>query len=485
MKSLQDILYRAGILEIKGSMDKSISKVAFDSREAEPGSLFVAVPGTRVDGHKFISTAVDSGAIAVVCMHFPDALSENVTYIKVSDSSLALGHIAANYYDNPSDEIKLAGITGTNGKTTVATLLFNLFTSLGYKTGLLSTILTRIHDQILVATHTTPDALKINELLRKMVDTGCEYAFMEVSSHAVEQNRIAGLTFSGGIFTNITHDHLDYHETFRNYLNAKKKFFDNLGRKSFALVNIDDKNGRVMLQNTSAKKNTFGLRNMADFKGKVIENHFTGLQMTINNHEVHSLLSGDFNAYNLMAVYGTSILLNQEESEVLTHISTLTGAEGRFELVRSRKGITGIVDYAHTPDALENVLNTINGLRTHNEQLITVVGAGGDRDKSKRPKMARVASSLSNKVILTSDNPRSEEPEQIINDMKEGVDPAKTMNTLVITDRREAIKTAVTLAAPQDIILVAGKGHEKYQEIKGVKHPFDDKQILTELFEMT
>lgn len=485
MKTLQDILYRSGILEIKGSMDKTVSKVVFDSREAVSGSLFVAVPGTQVDGHQFISKVIESGAIAIVCMRFPDETIEEVTYIKVKDASAALGYIAANFYDNPSEDLKLVGITGTNGKTTTVTLLYNLFTSLGYKTGLLSTILSKVHTETLEATHTTPDALKVNALLRRMVDEGCEFAFMEVSSHAVEQNRITGLKFSGGVFTNITHDHLDYHLTFKNYLEAKKKFFDNLPKTAFALINADDKNGKVMIQNSHAKKSTYGLKSMADFKGRVIENHFTGLQMTINNKEVHSLLSGDFNAYNLMAVFGSSMLLGQDENDVLTHISSLTGAEGRFELVRSPSGITAIVDYAHTPDALENVLKTINGLRTHNEQLITVVGAGGDRDKTKRPKMAKVATTMSNKVILTSDNPRSEHPDQIIEDMKKGIDPAKTSSTLVITNRKEAIKTAVNLAAPNDLILVAGKGHEKYQEIKGVKYPFDDKLILTELFELT
>jgi UDP-N-acetylmuramoyl-L-alanyl-D-glutamate--2,6-diaminopimelate ligase len=484
MKSLQDILYRSRILEIKGSMDKVVGKVVFDSRESEPGCLFVAVPGTQVDGHRFIPMAVSLGALAVVCMEFPDTTTAEVTYIKVKDTSEALGHIAANFYDNPSEEINLVGITGTNGKTTTVTLLYNLFTSLGYKTGMLSTILSKVHTKTIEATHTTPDAVRINEQLREMVDEGCEFAFMEVSSHAVHQERIAGLRFKGGVFTNITHDHLDYHKTFRNYLEAKKKFFDSLTKTAFALANIDDKNGRVMLQNTGARKFTYGLKRMADFKGKVIENHFTGLQMTINDREVHSLLSGEFNAYNLMAVYGTSILLDQSEEDVLQHLSTLTGAEGRFEMLRSPSGLTAIVDYAHTPDALQNVLKTINGLRTHNEQLITVVGAGGDRDKAKRPKMAEVASRLSNKVILTSDNPRSEDPAQIVEDMKKGVDPARTANTMVILDRKEAIKTAVNLASPNDLILVAGKGHEKYQEIKGVRYPFDDKLILKELFEM-
>jgi UDP-N-acetylmuramoyl-L-alanyl-D-glutamate--2,6-diaminopimelate ligase len=459
--------------------------VVFDSREAVAGCLFVAVPGTQVDGHTYIPKAVEAGAAAVVCMDFPGNMEETVTYIKVKDSAAALGHIAANFYENPSEELKLVGVTGTNGKTTTVTLLYNLFTSLGYKTGLLSTILTRVGQQNMKASHTTPDAVKINALLRQMADQGCAYAFMEVSSHAVAQNRITGLTFAGGVFTNISHDHLDYHRTFGNYLKAKKKFFDELPSSAFALVNADDKNGRVMLQNTAAKQYTYGLKKLADFKGKIIENHFTGLQMTINGKEVYSLLPGDFNAYNLMAVYSTGMLLGQHEEDVLKHISILEGAEGRFEMLRSSRGVTAIVDYAHTPDALENVLKTINRLRTRNELLITVVGAGGDRDKAKRPLMANIAANLSSKLILTSDNPRSEDPDRIIGDMKKGVNPAKAANMLVIPDRREAIRTAVHLASPGDLILVAGKGHEKYQEIKGVKHPFDDKKVLKEILELT
>jgi UDP-N-acetylmuramoyl-L-alanyl-D-glutamate--2,6-diaminopimelate ligase len=484
MKNLTDILYKAEILEVEGSLDLSIPAVAFDSRKVTKGCLFIAIPGTQVDGHQFITKAIEKGAKAIVYSVKPGKLDSAVSYIKVKDSSIALAQIASNFYDNPSEKLKLVGITGTNGKTTTATLLYNLFTKLGYKAGLLSTIQSKIHTLTIEATHTTPDALTLNELLNQMVLEGCDYAFMEVSSHAVAQNRIAGLRFAGGVFTNITHDHLDYHLTFKNYLNTKKKFFDELPSSAFALSNADDKNGMVMLQNTKAVKKTYGLKKMTDFKGKVIENHFDGLQMTMNGYEVHALLSGDFNAYNLMAVYGSAILLGMKSEEVLTAISTLHGAEGRFDLVRSKNGITGIIDYAHTPDALENVLKTINALRTQNEQLITVVGAGGDRDKTKRPKMARIASLLSNKVILTSDNPRTEDPEQILADMKAGIDPAKTNKTLVISNRSEAIKTAVILANKGDLILVAGKGHEKYQEIKGVKYPFDDKQLLTELFEL-
>jgi len=484
MENLRDILYKAGILEIKGPVEIHINAVVFDSRKVSAGCLFVAVPGTQVDGHNFIEKAINTGARAIVHSRQIETNNPSVTYIKVKDSAVALGHIAANFYNNPSENLKLIGITGTNGKTTTATLLYNLFTKLGFKAGLLSTIQSRIHLKTVDATHTTPDSVKINELLNQMVLEGCDYAFMEVSSHAIEQNRIAGLHFAGGIFTNITHDHLDYHLTFKKYIQAKKKFFDELPSGAFALTNVDDKNGLVMIQNTKAGKKTYGLKKMADFKGKVIENHFDGLQMMMNGHEIHALLSGDFNAYNLLAVYGTAILLQMDDEEVLTAISTLQGAEGRFDLVRSKNGITGVIDYAHTPDALENVLKTINSLRTGNEQLITVVGAGGDRDKSKRPKMARIASLLSTNVILTSDNPRNEDPDQILSDMKAGIDPAKTNKTLVISNRNEAIKTAVNLAKKGDLILVAGKGHEKYQEINGVKHPFDDKKILTQLFEL-
>ena len=485
MKYLQDILYKSGILEISGSHDIVVTAIAFDSRKVTKGCLFVAVPGTQTDGHQFIDKAIKDGAKAIVCMDLPDVLQPDITFVKVQDSSIALGHIAANFYNNPSEKLKLVGITGTNGKTTTATLLYNLFTSLGYKTGLISTIQTKIHSNTIEATHTTPDALQLNKLLNQMVEEGCDFVFMEVSSHAIDQNRIAGLQFAGGVFTNITHDHLDYHETFRNYLNAKKKFFDELPSSAFALSNIDDKNGKVMFQNTKATKASYGLKNMAEFKGRVIENHLTGLQMTMNGKEVYALLPGDFNAYNLMAVYGTAILLEMDEEEVLTTVSSLQGAEGRFNIIRSNTGITGVIDYAHTPDALENVLKTINGLRTHNEHLITVIGAGGDRDKTKRPLMGKVASLLSNTVILTSDNPRSEDPDQILADIREGIDPAKTNKTMVISDRREAIKIAVNLARPGDLIVIAGKGHEKYQEIKGVKYPFDDKQILIELFDMS
>ncbi len=483
MRKLEDILTNADVLETKGSLELAISDITFDSREVSEGSLFVAVRGTQVDGHDYIGEALSNGAQVIVCQSFPDKVKSDITYIKVENSAIALGIIASNYFGNPSSQLVLVGITGTNGKTTTATLLYKLFTILGYQAGLISTVLNKVGTKELPATHTTPDAIQIHKMLREMVDAGCDYAFMEVSSHAIEQNRIAGLSFAGAVFTNITHDHLDYHLTFKNYLTTKKKLFDQLAADAFALSNADDKNGKVILQNTKAGQHTYGIKSMADFKGKVIENHFSGMQMLIDGHEIHALLSGSFNAYNLLAAYSTAILLKQDQDEVLTAISQLTGAEGRFELVRSKNNITGIVDYAHTPDALKNVLDSINSLRTKNEQLITVVGAGGDRDRKKRPKMAHIASRLSTLLILTSDNPRSEDPEQILEEMKKGIEADKTNKTLTITNRKEAIKTAVTMAHEGDVILVAGKGHEKYQEIKGKKYPFDDKQLLTEYLE--
>lgn len=483
MKLLQDILYKAGVLEISGALDLHISHIAFDSRNVKKGGLFIAVPGTQADGHTYIEPSIAGGARVVVCTQLPQLQNEAVTYVKVKDTAFALGQIASNFYDRPSGKIILTGVTGTNGKTTTVTLLHQLFVALGYKTGLISTIENKIHQRLLPSTHTTPDAIQLNQLLDNMVSEGCEYVFMEVSSHAIEQHRIAGLQFRGAVFTNITHDHLDYHKTFRNYLEVKKRFFDSLPKSAFALSNIDDKNGGIILQNTKAKKSSYSLKKMADFKGRIIENLFEGMQIQINNKEIHSLLTGNFNAYNLLAVYATAILLGQDEDEILTALSSLKGAEGRFDILRSKEGITAFIDYAHTPDALENVLSTINNIRTHNEQLITVVGAGGDRDREKRPKMAAIASNLSNILILTSDNPRNEDPEKIIDDMLKGIDPSKTRKTMVIPNRKEAIKTAVNLAHQGDVILVAGKGHEKYQEIKGIKYPFDDKEILTELFE--
>lgn len=483
MKKLQDILHGVSLLDMKGALDMSIAGLCIDSRKVSPNTLFAALKGTQVDGHGFIDKAIKSGASAILGSKLPVSLSSRVTYLLVADPSEAIGQIASNFYDQPSRDMKLVGITGTNGKTTTATLLYKLFTDLGYKTGLISTIQNKIAGKTLMSTHTTPDAISINRLLKEMVDAGCEYTFMEVSSHAIDQKRIAGIHFSGAVFTNLTHDHLDYHRTFREYLNAKKKLFDKLPKTAFALSNTDDKNGRVVLQNTKANKKSYSLKSMADFKGKIIESSFEGLQMHINGLEFYSLLSGEFNAYNLLAAYGTAILLGQDTESALTKLSKIQAAEGRFQMLRSKTGITGFIDYAHTPDALENVLKTINSIRTNNEALITVIGAGGNRDTEKRPKMARIASLLSDMVILTSDNPRSEEPEMIIKDMQAGIDPAKTNKTLSITSREEAIKTAVNLAKPGDIILVAGKGHEKYQEIKGVRYPFDDREIVKKLFE--
>lgn len=485
MKSLQKILYRSGLLKIVGDVDREIDSVSMDSRSISTNGLFVAVCGTQVDGHNYIKKAIENDAVAVVCEVLPDTIDANVTYVIVADSSFALGIIASNFYGNPSSKLKLVGITGTNGKTTTISLLYRLFMGLGFKTGMLSTIENRISNLLLPSTHTTPDAVSINKLLLEMLEAGCEYVFMEVSSHAIHQNRIAGLDFDIAIFSNITHDHLDYHKTFKEYISAKKKFFDQLSIDAIALVNIDDKNGRIMLQNTDATKKTYALKSMADFKAKVLENHFDGMLMDVDGLQFYSLLSGDFNAYNLLAVYSAAVLLGFSKQEVLAVLSGLNGAEGRFEVIRSReKGLTAIVDYAHTPDALFNVLKTINSLRTGNEKLITVIGTGGDRDKTKRPEMAKIASVNSDMIILTSDNPRSEDPEMILEDMKPGIDIMKKSKTLVITNRLEAIKTSVNLASKGDIIVVAGKGHEKYQDIKGVKHPFDDKKILEELFEI-
>ncbi|MGZ4040220.1 MAG: UDP-N-acetylmuramoyl-L-alanyl-D-glutamate--2,6-diaminopimelate ligase [Bacteroidia bacterium] len=480
MKLLSEILYKVKLEEIVGSTHMAISSVTFDSRTVKKDTLFVATVGTSSDGHTFIDKAIESGAIAIVCETLPEIKNENVTYVKVSDSSLSLGIIACNFFDNPSEKLKLVGITGTNGKTTTVTLLFNLFRSLGYSVGLLSTVQNKINNTVIPATHTTPDALALNEMLRAMVDAGCEYAFMEVSSHAIVQNRIAGVVFAGGVFSNITHDHLDYHKTFSEYIKAKKKFFDNLPNTAFALSNRDDKNGAVMLQNTKADTYTYGLRNVADFKCKIVENHLNGLLLNIDGQEVWVKLIGTFNAYNVLAVYATAVLLKQDKTNVLTALSNLNSVEGRFQYIKSPHGVIGIVDYAHTPDALKNVLETIKDIRTGNEQVITLVGCGGDRDSAKRPVMAAIACEYSTKVILTSDNPRSEDPEDILSQMQKGISPVDVKKTLRISDRKEAIKTALSLSHSGDIILVAGKGHEKYQEIKGIKHPFDDFEILKE-----
>jgi UDP-N-acetylmuramoyl-L-alanyl-D-glutamate--2,6-diaminopimelate ligase len=480
MKLLSDILYKVRLEEIHGSTHFAIASVTFDSRQVKKDSLFVAIVGTVSDGHAYIEKAIAGGAIAIVCEKLPEVKPEHVTFIKVTNSSEALGYIACNYFDNPSQKLKLIGVTGTNGKTTTVTLLFNLFKSLGYSVGLLSTVQNKINNTVIPSTHTTPDALSLNQLLFQMAEEGCEYAFMEVSSHAVAQHRITGIHFKGAVFSNITHDHLDYHKTFNEYIKAKKGLFDHLPSDAFALVNTDDKNGVVMLQNTKAKRYTYSLRNVSDFKCRIIENHLTGLLLNIDNKEVWVKLIGSFNAYNILAVYSTAILLKQDPTNVLTALSTLNSVEGRFQYYKSKNGVIGIVDYAHTPDALKNVLDTIHDIRTGNEQIITLVGCGGDRDTTKRPIMAAIAVEYSDKTILTSDNPRSEDPEEILNQMQSGISPAQTKKMLRISDRKEAIKTACTLAKPGDIILIAGKGHEKYQEIKGVKHDFDDYQIFKE-----
>jgi len=480
MKLLSDILYKVRLEEIVGSTHMAISSVTFDSRKVKKDSLFIATQGVSVDGHLYIEKAVESGAVAIVCETIPEVKNKNITYVKVTDSSFALGTIACNFFDNPSEKIKLVGVTGTNGKTTTVTLLFNLFRSLGYSVGLLSTVQNKINNEIIPATHTTPDALTLNELLNVMVEQGCEFAFMEVSSHAVVQNRIAGIHFTGAVFSNITHDHLDYHKTFDEYIKAKKRFFDYLPNTAFALVNKDDRNGIIMFQNSKAQRYTYSLQTIADFKCKILENHLNGLFLNIDSQEVWVKLIGTFNAYNVLAVYATAILLKQDKVNILTALSNLNSVEGRFQYIKSPNGIIGIVDYAHTPDALKNVLDTIKDIRGGNEQVITLVGCGGDRDAAKRPVMAAIACEYSNKVILTSDNPRSEDPEEILNQMQKGINPVDAKKTLRITDRREAIKTACQLSKMGDIILIAGKGHEKYQEIKGIKYDFDDYEILKE-----
>ena len=482
---MQDILFRVNIRSVDGATAVDIIDLQIDSRKVSSGSAFIAIKGSSADGHQFIDTAVNNGAKAIICETLPSGKTEGVTYVQVENSAAAAGYMAHNYYGQPSEKVKLVGVTGTNGKTTIATLLYKLFTKLGYKCGLLSTVQNHIGDKIVAATHTTPDAISLNDLLKQMVDEGCSHVFMETSSHAVHQHRITGLYFSGGLFSNITHDHLDYHKTFEEYIRVKKSFFDSLPSTSFAVSNADDKRGTVMLQNTNAAKFYYSLKTMADFKGKILENGLTGLVMTINDQEVHFRLIGEFNAYNLLAVYGAAICMGEEKNEVLLHLSAMTGAEGRFEYYISDKDrVIGIIDYAHTPDALINVLITIQKLRKGYEQVITVVGCGGDRDKTKRPVMAEAACEYSAKAIFTSDNPRSEDPLEILKDMETGLSSAAKRKYISIADRKEAIKTAVSLSKPEDIILVAGKGHEKYQEIKGVKHPFDDKQVLLEMFEL-
>lgn len=481
--TLKSLLQAVKPLQVQSSTDIVINEIVFDSRKAGPNKVFVAVKGVQVDGHQFIPQALQAGISALVVETMPENVPDQVTVVQVANSAQALGLLASAFYEYPSQQLSLVGVTGTNGKTTTVTLLYDLFSGLGYKCGLLSTVENRIAGQVIASTHTTPDAVAINALLAQMVEAECEYAFMEVSSHAVDQGRIAGLDFKGAIFTNITHDHLDYHLTFDNYIRAKKGFFDQLSKQAFALVNIDDKRGMVMTQNTAASINRYSLRQMAEFRARIIENSLTGLHLDIDNQDFYGRLIGEFNAYNLLAVYATAVLLDQDKVEVLTQLSQLKAAEGRFDYVMDQKRqVTAIVDYAHTPDALEKVLETIQALRKGDSKVITVVGCGGDRDRTKRPTMAKVACQHSDQVILTSDNPRSEEPEAIIREMETGIPAAARKQVLSITDRKEAIRTACRLAQTGDVVLVAGKGHEKYQEIKGVKHPFDDKEILKEEF---
>jgi len=478
---LKDILYKVAIEAVKGSTDIAINQLDFDSRKIVANDVFIAIRGMVSDGHEFIEKAIASGATAVVCDTFPENIAAGITYIQVKDTNKALAFLAANFYGNPSQNLQLIGITGTNGKTTIASLLYQLFKKAGFKVGLLSTVKILVDETEYKATHTTPDSITINRYLAEMSEVGVEYCFMEVSSHGVHQKRTEGLHFAGGVFSNLSHDHLDYHPTFAEYRDVKKSFFDNLPKTAFALSNIDDKNGLVMLQNTYARKVTYALKTYADYKAQILENQLSGLLLKINDHEVWVRLIGTFNAYNLLAIYATAVELGLDNLEVLRLLSELESVSGRFQFIVSNDKITAIVDYAHTPDALDNVLKTINDIRTKNEQLITVVGCGGDRDKTKRPIMANIASSSSNITILTSDNPRSEDPDDIIAEMESGVEPQNYKKTIAISDRRQAIKTACQLAKPNDIILIAGKGHETYQEIKGVRYDFDDMAIVKEL----
>jgi UDP-N-acetylmuramoyl-L-alanyl-D-glutamate--2,6-diaminopimelate ligase len=482
---LQDILYKVSIRAVKGNTNTVVSDLQIDSRKVKPESCFIAVKGHAVDGHQFIDTAVANGATAIVCEVLPQNINEQIVYIQVENSAEAAGYMGHNFYGEPSLKVKLVGVTGTNGKTTIATLLWKLFSAMGYTCGLISTVQNQIGNEVLSSTHTTPDAISVNKLMKQMVDAGCVYVFMECSSHAIHQYRIAGLQFAGALFSNITHDHLDYHKTFDEYIRVKKSWFDGLPSSAFAISNMDDKRGMVMLQNTSAKKYYYSLKTMADFKGKILENSLTGLHMMVNEQEVFFRLIGEFNAYNLLAVYGAAVCLGEDKQAVLQVLSSLSGAEGRFDYTVSKnEKVVGIVDYAHTPDALLNVLATIKNLRQGHEQVITVVGCGGDRDKTKRPIMAEVACEYSDRVIFTSDNPRSEEALDILKDMEGGVPVVARKKYISIAERKEAIKTAISLAHKEDIILIAGKGHEKYQEIKGVKYDFDDKQVLAEMFEL-
>ncbi len=482
---LKEILYKVAIRSVQGSTDVEVSDVQVDSRKVGRGSVFVAVKGALADGHQFIDNAVEAGANIIVCEVMPGERKKDVVYVQVENSGVAVAFMTNNFFERPSEKMKLVGVTGTNGKTTIATLLYKLFTSLGYTCGLISTVENRIGEKIIPATHTTPDAVSLNELLKRMVDEGCTHVFMENSSHAIHQHRSTGLKFAGAIFSNITHDHLDYHKTFDEYIRVKKVFFDSLPADAFAISNADDKRGMVMLQNTKAKKYLYSLKTLADFKGKILDNSLMGLVMNVNEQEVHFRMIGEFNAYNILAVFGAAICLGEDKQELLRCLSVLTGAEGRFDyMISPKEKLVAIIDYAHTPDALLNVLATIKKLKKGFEKVITVVGCGGDRDKTKRPMMAEAACEHSDKVILTSDNPRSEDPVQIIKDMERGVNAAAKRKCISIVDRKEAIKTAISLAKAEDIILVAGKGHEKYQEIKGVRNYFDDKEVVREMFEM-
>lgn len=485
MKLLQDILYQAGLVQVEGSTHIGIDAITNDSRKVENSTLFVAIRGSVADGHDFISKALDNGAAAIICEDMPEERRPQVTYVQVNNTHKALGVIASNFYDNPTEKLKLIGITGTNGKTTCATMLYDLLTLMGEKVGLVSTVNNKIAGEIIPSTHTTPDAVSLNRLLANMVDAGCTYCFMEVSSHALDQYRVGGAKFSGAVFTNLSHEHLDYHKTFDAYIAAKKMLFDMLPKEAFALVNLDDKQGRTMLQNCIAEtQKTFALKSMADFRVKVIENHFGGLQLNIDGMDLYTKLVGRFNAYNILAVYASLVLLGFDKMEVLTALSSINPVAGRFQYVRSTDNVTAIVDYAHTPDALKNVLKTVEDIRTRNETVITVVGCGGDRDTSKRPEMARIACKYSDRVILTSDNPRTEDPEAIIEDMRKGVEAHDYRKVNSNANRREAIKMACSIARGGDIILIAGKGHETYQEINGERLPFDDLAIVNDTFKM-
>ncbi|WP_284464999.1 UDP-N-acetylmuramoyl-L-alanyl-D-glutamate--2,6-diaminopimelate ligase [Chryseobacterium sp.] len=482
--TVTELVNRIPVVEIHGDSNREVSELVFDSRKVSENSLYIAMRGTVVDGHTFIASSIEKGATTIVCEEFPETLAENVTYVKVKDSAKTLGHLASNFYGNPSQKLKLIGVTGTNGKTSVSTLLFDVFTNLGYPSALLSTVEIRIGEEIIPATHTTPDVITINKILAEAVEKGCEFAFMEVSSHGIAQNRIEGLHFKVAGFTNLTHDHLDYHKTFEEYLKTKKRFFDGLEDTAVAITNVDDKNGNVMLQNTKAKKKSYALKTMADYHGKLLEVDFNGMLVNFNGKELWTTLTGKFNVYNLLLVFGIAAELGFEQDEILQAISKLKRVSGRFETFKSDGGIFFIVDYAHTPDALENILDSINDIRTKNERLITVFGCGGDRDHSKRPEMGNIATKKSTLAIITSDNPRTEDPAQIIKEIEAGVEPQNFSKYTSIPDRKEAIKMAIKFAEPKDIVLVAGKGHETYQEINGVKHHFDDKETINELWRL-